>query len=302
MMRCRFCGSTSIHTAVDHKNFSAGKALAGTVVFGPMGAGAGMMGKEINGFRCTRCGGFMEHPMDPQTERQVNDAIYSARNRKSFISYDFYKNQYPNIEDVQREETLKDKQVSVHMAKRPDSVKAAAVKPDTMKIKRSYQNKEWNPACPVYVRSTIIKTRETGDGISFDIVNQSEKTIRSLYLQAVIMDDAGDEIKTIQCVYQGENVCPGDAFSTDQVFEAGSDLAYKAEVFCEKVSFTDDTVWRTNETANVYEVERLELNQFPRFRYLFDAYNDILFNRGIIKKIRGEQSMRAVNADRCIFL
>ena len=75
MMRCRFCGSTSIHAAVDHKNFSAGKALAGTVVFGPMGAGAGMLGKEINGFRCTLCGGFMEHPMDPQTERQVNDAI-----------------------------------------------------------------------------------------------------------------------------------------------------------------------------------------------------------------------------------
>ena len=46
-MRCKFCGSTLIHSAHDHRNFSAGKAVAGTIVFGPLGAGAGMLGKDI---------------------------------------------------------------------------------------------------------------------------------------------------------------------------------------------------------------------------------------------------------------
>ena len=46
-MRCKFCGSTHIHSAYDHRNFSAGKAVAGTIVFGPLGAGAGMLGEDI---------------------------------------------------------------------------------------------------------------------------------------------------------------------------------------------------------------------------------------------------------------
>ena len=93
-MRCKFCGSTLIHSAHDHRNFSAGKAVAGTIVFGPLGAGAGMLGKDIEGFRCTQCGAFMESPMDTLTEKMVNDAVYDAKKGTSYISYNFYKGQY----------------------------------------------------------------------------------------------------------------------------------------------------------------------------------------------------------------
>ena len=44
-MRCKYCGSTSIHAATEHRNFSAGKAVAGAVTFGVVGVAAGFIGK-----------------------------------------------------------------------------------------------------------------------------------------------------------------------------------------------------------------------------------------------------------------
>ena len=43
-MRCRYCGSKNIHPEVKHKTFSTGKAVAGAVTFGVVGAAAGMIG------------------------------------------------------------------------------------------------------------------------------------------------------------------------------------------------------------------------------------------------------------------
>ena len=138
-MRCKFCGSTHIHSAYDHRNFSAGKAVAGTIVFGPLGAGAGMLGKDIKGFRCTQCGAFMERPMDTMTEKMVNDAVYDAKKGTSFISYNFYKGQYPNIETVQAENNKNIERVSLHLSDNTTSVKAINVERDTLKVKRSFK-------------------------------------------------------------------------------------------------------------------------------------------------------------------
>ena len=67
-MRCKFCGSLSIHPATEHRNYSTGKAIAGAVVFGPVGSIAGIHGKDIRGYRCGKCGAFMDKPMDAYTE------------------------------------------------------------------------------------------------------------------------------------------------------------------------------------------------------------------------------------------
>ena len=283
-MRCRFCGSTLIHSAHEHKNFSAGKAFAGTIVFGSMGAGAGMLGKDIEGFHCTQCGAFMERPMDTTTEKMVNDAVYNAKKGTSYISYNFYKGQYPNIETVQAVENNNTERVSLHLSENPNTVTAINAEEDTMKVKRAFKTNLWDPSCPVYIRNTIIKTGVNGDALSFDIINQSDKTIRSIYLQALVLDDTGDEITTIQCVYQGDNVEPGNTFSLDKAFTVGSDLAYKVEVTCEKAAFTDDSVWRAENGTKAYAVELSETTEFPRFKYLFREYDRILEEKGVVRR------------------
>ena len=287
MMRCKYCGSTSIHSAIEHKNFSTGKALAGTIVFGPLGAGAGMLGKEIAGFRCTQCGGFMEHPMDTLTEKMVNDAIYSAKNHRSFVSYNYYKSQYPNIETVQDREEGKGERVSIHITENLDSAKEVKDLEEKPVEKRAYDYNIWDPSWPVYIRKIIIRRGDFGDGISFDIINQSKKTIRSLYLQVTVLDDTRDVVASLQCVYQGENVEPGKAFSKETMFRTGSDLAYQAEVICEKVSFTDDSVWRAEEESEAFKINipvKINGKEFPRFGYLVGAYYKLLEKHGFDKE------------------
>ena len=287
MMRCRYCGSTSIHSATEHKNFSTGKALAGTIVFGPLGAGAGLLGKEINGFRCAQCGSFMEHPMDTLTERMVNDAIYSARNNQSFVSYDYYKSQYPNIETVQVQKDVKSERVPVHIMENLGTAREVKDLEEKTVEKRAYDYTIWDPACPVFIRRVIIRKGSFGDGISFDIINQSKKTIRSLYLQVTVLDDTRDVITSLKCVYQEENVEPGKAFSNETMFKTGCDLAYQAEVICDKVSFTDNSVWRAEEGVEVLKIDppvRINREEFPRFRYLTVAYFKLLREHGFDKE------------------
>ena len=99
-MRCKYCGSQSVHSSDEYKGFSAGKAIAGTIAFGAIGAIAGATGKKTHGYRCGACGQFMESLMDYHTEQNVNDAIYRAENRGDTSMYSYYKKQYRNIEEV----------------------------------------------------------------------------------------------------------------------------------------------------------------------------------------------------------
>ena len=61
---------------------------------------------------------------------------------------------------------------------------------------------------------------------SLKAYNQSDRVIRSVYLQAVAYDDTGDELTSSQCVYQGVNVGPGDALPKTKTFGLGTELAY----------------------------------------------------------------------------
>ena len=99
-MRCQHCGSRTVYSDTQHKNFSAGKAAAGAVLFGAVGAAAGVIGKDIKGYRCGVCGAFQESPMEFGMECAIDSAIEHAEYGRDIATYNYYKKQYPNIENV----------------------------------------------------------------------------------------------------------------------------------------------------------------------------------------------------------
>lgn len=275
-MRCKFCGSLSIHPAKEHRNYSTGKAIAGAVAFGPVGSIAGMHGKDISGYRCGKCGAFMDKPMDAYTESKIKDSIYKAEAGKSNSSYDFYKQRYPNIEDVVPKKAEDSQRiVKKHHDDSKNITAASVASNEETKIKRKYQFGRWHPDCPVYISEVIIKTKNDEDLLSLRITNQADKLIRSLYLQATIYDDAGDQLTSKQCVYQAANIEAGNEFAKDTLFGLGTDLAYSIDVYCEKVVFGDSSVWRGKEETSFYEIPELDIideEEFPRFHYFRTAY------------------------------
>ena len=56
--RCPICGEKEGWVLLENnrKGFSAGKALLGGVLFGPIGLVAGALGKKTTTFYCKRCG------------------------------------------------------------------------------------------------------------------------------------------------------------------------------------------------------------------------------------------------------
>ena len=113
---------------------------------------------------------------------------------------------------------------------------------------------------------------------SLKAYNQSDRVIRSVYLQAVAYDDTGDELTSSQCVYQGVNVGPGDALPKTKTFGLGTELAYRVELFCEKIAFEDGEVWRYSEDAKEYalaEPSVINAQNFPRYKYLAEEYEKL---------------------------
>ena len=78
-MRCKYCGSEALHSDVQHKGFSTGKAAAGFAVFGVAGVAAGAIGKNIDGYRCASCGQFSKEPMDSFTAADISVVIVRAK-------------------------------------------------------------------------------------------------------------------------------------------------------------------------------------------------------------------------------
>ena len=272
-MRCKYCGSESLHSAEEKKGFSTGKAIAGTIAFGAIGAVAGVTGKNVKGWRCGACGAFMENPMDHFTEQCVNDAIFEAKKGSSWSQYTYYKQQYPNIETVQveKKETVYQKTSDILEGAHTASV----LKNEQSLIeKRSYDYGLWIPSCPVVIKTVHLKSDGSEDAVSFDIVNQSEKTIRSLYLQVTAYDDTGDLLTNNKCVYQQSSVEPGKMFPQDRTFGLGTDLAFNLDIVCEKAAFEDGEVWRSDgESAiQIQPGVKLDIDKFPRYKYLEEAY------------------------------
>lgn len=276
-MRCKFCGSKSLHSDSQHKSFSTGKAVAGAAVFGVYGAAAGLIGKDKKGYRCGACGAFMEAPMDVVTEAGIDNAIIAAKNGDRSM-YDYYRRQYPHIEEVALPAVNNDNgnrnyvELEIPVSSSTDTeVEEAAT------IKHSYRDLSWDRTCPVYVESVTILSKENKDYLKIDAVNIAQKSIRSAYFMVSIFDDTGDKIDDIQCVFQNQTAKPGESLSKDTEFALNTGIAYRAQVVCEKAAFSDDSVWRRDENAQVLYLQeqvRAEEGTFPRYQYMKSAVTD----------------------------
>jgi len=276
-MRCKYCGSTLVHPDTEHKTFSSGKAIAGAVTFGVVGAAAGFIGKDTKGYRCGACGAFMEAPMDFVTESSVDSAIRDAETGRSRSMFDYFKKQYPNI---QANIPAPSATVSTGPAAAayteiavpvPSANAEAAENEPAVTIKHAYKNNKWIPDCPIFIEEIIIKSTADGDVISLRASNQSQKTLRSVYFDVTVFDDTGDKIGDVSCVYQGLNVQPGEFLPEGKEFRLGTDIAYRVELYCEKTASADDEVWRgdKSETGIVIPVQpELTESNFPRLKYV----------------------------------
>ena len=272
-MRCKFCGSKALHQDKEHKSFSTGKAVAGAVTFGVVGAAAGLIGKDVKGYRCAACGSFMDAPMDFFTESQVDSAIRDAEAGRSRALFDYYKGQYPNIQaNIPAQIPEQTKTLLPAETPLPLPPKTA----DT--VKRSYRYGLWQPDCPIYVESVVIHEGEREDSLSLIAWNQSGQTIRSAYFRARVLDDTGDEVSSVRCVYQNLAIPGGGETSmlpADKEFPLGTDLAYRVELACEKVAFAGDEVWRAGKGAEEISLPSQPLltrDNFPRIQYVDTRY------------------------------
>ena len=263
-MRCKYCGSTLLHEDTQHKTFSTGKAVAGAIVFGVAGTAAGLIGKDHKGYRCGDCGAFMDAPMDYSTEMAVDNAIRDAEAGRGTSLFDYFQKQYPRIQAK-----IPEKKNTTEAPLTPKALQAD--RGGDAAIKHMYRNRLWSMSCPVYIETVIIKSSNGGDVLSLTVWNQSSSDIRSAYLQVAVYDDTGDSLGQCQCVYQGLSVRPGASFPTEKEFPLNTDVAYRVEIVCDKVAFTNDEVWRKSDSEdNTILPESVELTaeNFPRLKYV----------------------------------
>lgn len=259
-MRCPICGSKIIYEAIDHKHFSGGKAVAGAVLFGVVGAAAGFVGKDKKGYKCGACGAFSENTMDMNTEFAVNKAVRTAEDDGDFTSYNLYKKTYPNIEAVNSEQKRNNHSTKVEAALENDASDSIS--------KNIYKNTKYDVKCPVFVEEVIIKTVNGSDVLSLLAWNHSDKTLRSVYFEIKILDDVGDLINETKCVYQGLAISPGEKLPLETEFALNTNIAYKVDFRCTKAAFNDDTVWRDSgqDYKELVIPTMLQPEDFPKYK------------------------------------
>ena len=276
-MRCRFCGSTAIHPDSQRKNFSTGKAIAGAVTFGYVGAAAGLIGKDQKGYRCASCGSFMESPMDAITESSVNNAVIEAETGRSANMLNYYRRQYPNIQaNIPVQAPLPSAPPAIAVLPAPPQIENDA----GATIKRIYAYDCWEPDAPVYVDAIILRSSKNGDELSLRAWNQSKSVLRSLYFKAEVYDDTQDKVSESECVYQALNVEPGMALPESVSFSLHTSVAYTVVLHFEKAALIDGSVWRTNPEQASRSIRRLPQNEltedtFPRLKYVREQLSGV---------------------------
>lgn len=94
--RCAACGSQSVVYDTKNEGFSVGKAVVGTIVFGYVGAVAGINGKKRGYYNCGACGTSLSYCM-PDSSKDIIDRAISKPNEHINLLIDL-KKKYPNIE------------------------------------------------------------------------------------------------------------------------------------------------------------------------------------------------------------
>ena len=270
-MRCKYCGSESIHPDKNHQNFSAKKAIIGTVLVGDVGALAGLTGKDIDGYRCNECGQFMTEPMSSMQEAAILNAIAEAE-KGDTTAYDYYKRQFNNIRANVKEKSSGSVYTAPSYTKESDSEK------NTSRIKRIFSPNVWIEECPVFIDKVIIESTNEGDVLRLKGFNQTDKVIRSVYLDLTVFDDTGDKINDSKAVYQGINIGPGEELPYETKFKLNTDYAYGINIVVDKVAFGNDEVFRSDENLTMHEIsERIEITKeaFKTFNYVKTALNGI---------------------------
>ena len=105
LYRCEKCGSKNVNQVTEKGGFSYGKAIAGTIVFGEIGAVAGINGKEKTIFKCQDCGHTSNFPMSESVKTAIDLCVSNAEIRGkimingSYLPWNSVKAMYPNIEN-----------------------------------------------------------------------------------------------------------------------------------------------------------------------------------------------------------
>lgn len=87
--RCASCGSSDIHTETRTEGISYNykKGIIGTVVFGEVGAVAGLENKKSLVYVCNTCGNISSSPMDAELQLQIDLRLSDERQRMLPISW-----------------------------------------------------------------------------------------------------------------------------------------------------------------------------------------------------------------------
>ena len=97
LYRCAICGSPRLTKTSEKSGFSYGKAVAGTAVFGAVGAIAGLDGKKTDVYKCPDCGHTMAEPMDFATQNAIDMCVMDSSVRHQY-NWEILKRKYINIE------------------------------------------------------------------------------------------------------------------------------------------------------------------------------------------------------------
>lgn len=279
-MRCKHCGSKMIFPDTRHKEFSTGKAIAGVVTVGLVGAAAGFIGKDIKGYRCSTCGMFSEELMNCGEESLIDSAVREAQRKGKSLSYERYREKYRGIEQVALVAAPINNYIPLPAANAQnkesdedfvEDVTNTLNTSEDENIKHAYSYGKYVKGCPVFIETVTIEEGERADTLRMSIRNISNQTLRSVYFKVVAYDDVGDQVSECSCVYQGLSAAPGEYLPFDKTFDLKTEVAYKVTVDCEKAAFTDDSVWRKSEAPIVYDLpEYVELTprNFPQYKYL----------------------------------
>ena len=96
MYRCAACGSSHVVVDTKKEGFSVSKAVAGTVLFGSVGAVMGVNGKEQLYYHCADCGQTLRYPMSDFIKTSIENHLDDSENNLFLLEQE--KKKYPNIE------------------------------------------------------------------------------------------------------------------------------------------------------------------------------------------------------------
>ena len=97
LSRCAVCGSTSVRRTEENEGYSYKKGIAGTIVFGAIGAVAGINGKKTTVYKCGHCGHTMHSTLNESTCKRIDDCF---RNH-DYMMWKTLKSVYPGIADME---------------------------------------------------------------------------------------------------------------------------------------------------------------------------------------------------------